>query len=663
MTNTKVVPQQRLSPEEEEQLKNGPINQRECRDLLFCLLFIAACISCIYFFSFGIANGQPKRLIAVYDKSGAACGLDNQSDRKYIYFYIPYYDSLNKKNYFTYNTCVKECPNNTQKVIDCNTSAMPTGSCAENICNLNINQNTVQNILNLNLEQMVCIYETKKLLNRICIPSNEIFDLMGKQTTEMFKEIVSLDTLTQWINDIQSASHVIAASLGIAFGLGLSYMLFLRCFAGFLVWICILIYLAAICGLGYYSYKKYDKIKTFLKTNSEYGNYTVSNQESFQALALIMWVWAGITVFLIYCYRKKISQAIAIIKTTTQFIVEVWSVQLVPTVFTIIAGCWWVFWLFGYVYLYSIDKDGQIKKYGNTIFGQPIHSQFISRLCWSYFFIGLWINAFIQALCLFILASSACIWYFSHGEEGQKHSPVSTSIYRAFRYHLGSLAFGSFILAIVQFIRVILAYIEQQMKNLGQKQNKLVVCLVKCLQCYMGCFERFIKFLNEQAYIQIALVGKSFCSAAKDGLSLVWCNADRFSLVYGIGGAFIFVGKIFISGVSVIICHYILDNVQPYSEELNSQVLPLLVKQFIYIYSFIYFKLKKDLFFLSVMLLVQFSCRFTVWVCKQSQYASFGMKKFSKNKLHPMLLLYYKNSLTIKYKNDIYLYNSLFQQK
>jgi hypothetical protein len=45
--------------------------------------------------------------------------------------------------------------------------------------------------------------------------------------------------------------------------------------------------------------------------------------------------------------------------------------------------------------------------------------------------------------------STSCIWYFSHGEEGQKHAPVSTSIYRAFRYHLGSLAFGSLLLAIV----------------------------------------------------------------------------------------------------------------------------------------------------------------------------------------------------------------------
>lgn len=82
-----------------------------------------------------------------------------------------------------------------------------------------------------------------------------------------------------------------------------------------------------------------------------------------------------------------------------------------------------------------------------------------------------------------------------------KHAPVRTSIYRAFRYHLGSLAFGSLILAIIQFIRVILAYMESQMKKAGGNQNAAIKFLLRCLSCYLACFERFIKFLNKNAYI------------------------------------------------------------------------------------------------------------------------------------------------------------------
>lgn len=53
----------------------------------------------------------------------------------------------------------------------------------------------------------------------------------------------------------------------------------------------------------------------------------------------------------------------------------------------------------------------------------------------------------IDALSQFVLASTVAIWYFSGTQKA--HNPIKRSFYRAFRYHLGSLAFGAFILAVV----------------------------------------------------------------------------------------------------------------------------------------------------------------------------------------------------------------------
>jgi hypothetical protein len=58
----------------------------------------------------------------------------------------------------------------------------------------------------------------------------------------------------------------------------------------------------------------------------------------------------------------------------------------------------------------------------------------------------------------------------------------------------------------------------------------------------MACFERFIKFLNKNAYIQIALTGKSFCYAAKDAFWLIIRNPGKFGLVATLGGIFILIG-------------------------------------------------------------------------------------------------------------------------
>lgn len=61
----------------------------------------------------GFANGDPSKLVAVYDSSWLPCGKETQgedgttydlTDYKYVYFAIPYPGYLDK------TTCVKECP-------------------------------------------------------------------------------------------------------------------------------------------------------------------------------------------------------------------------------------------------------------------------------------------------------------------------------------------------------------------------------------------------------------------------------------------------------------------------------------------------------------------------------------------------------------------------
>lgn len=90
----------------------------------------------------------------------------------------------------------------------------------------------------------------------------------------------------------------------------------------------------------------------------------------------------------------------------------------------------------------------------------------------------------------------------------------------------------------------------------------------------MACFERFIKFLNKNAYIQIAITGKNFCLAAKDAFFLILTNPVKFGLLATLGGVFIFIGKIFIAGVTGLIGYIILTNVEYYKTNLFSPLFP-----------------------------------------------------------------------------------------
>ena len=98
-------------------------------------------------------------------------------------------------------------------------------------------------------------------------------------------------------------------------------------------------------------------------------------------------------------------------------------------------------------------------------------------------------------------------------------------------HHLGTVAFGSFIIAVIQLLRLILEYVEQKYKEMNGGEIpchwKFIFCI---LRCCLWCLEKCMKFLvcilaaelclsalslqNKNAYILTCINGTSFCSSA-----------------------------------------------------------------------------------------------------------------------------------------------------
>lgn len=93
----------------------------------------------------------------------------------------------------------------------------------------------------------------------------------------------------------------------------------------------------------------------------------------------------------------------------------------------------------------------------------------------------------------------------------------------------------------------------------------------------MACFERFIEFLNKNAYIQIALQGKSFCGAAKDAFSLIMSNIVRFAIVGRVGAIFQFIGVMMITLAGAFFTYAMLSYVTEFKSLVTSPLLPSIV--------------------------------------------------------------------------------------
>jgi len=108
-------------------------------------------------------------------------------------------------------------------------------------------------------------------------------------------------------------------------------------------------------------------------------------------------------------------------------------------------------------------------------------------------------------------------------------------------YHCGTAAFGSLIIAIIKMIRAYVKYMQKQAQKYGGRTAQIILCAIQCL---LWCFEKFMKFLNKNAYIQTAIFGTNFCTSAKNAFFLILRNIARIGACTLVSEFVIIIGKV-----------------------------------------------------------------------------------------------------------------------
>ena len=579
-----------------EQFKNGPIDDesRKCRDCICCFIFILLFLLCIVVAVFGFYKGKPAQLFYFYDDDGNACGHDDVV-KDFPYLYFP--NVINGLKNFDSNkmlqaVCVKKCPGKypggDDTTIECHKTKLTT------TCTISKEN----------------YYESKPLLQRVCFPKSDdelsydpvtqfkikIYDpntgdsfekVVNKDDTtlvhgnvyikqnivtgendphEASARLINLSYFTQlftlWINDLNVTKYAIAGSIGWSFFLAMFYFLFLRCCAGFITFFLILIVEAGLVVLAVYF-----KLLANDEEQKEAEGDTTNNAFFWVFTALAA---AWLIFILIMCNRIRL--AVALTQVTSKYINKTCCIVFVPFLFFVILIIWLAYWIILLVFLYT---SGKFDKEGTKIFASFEMDEKLEYGFWFHIVMLFYITAIIEAYSQFVYASSACIWYFNF-EKGTENHPIAKSFYRGFRYHFGSLVFGATIIAIIRFIMFFIEVIKKKLeKSVGKNQSKCFKCIFCCIQCCLGCCNKIMEFINKHAYIQIALKGDNFCTAAFEGFGLIIRNLGRFSMLALIGGMFSLIGTLFITVGSCIIGYFLITRVHYFSDELNSCVLPV----------------------------------------------------------------------------------------
>jgi solute carrier family 44 (choline transporter-like protein), member 2/4/5 len=546
-----------------DELENGPIENRKCTDVLCCLIFIGFIIAWLVCGFYGFANGNPALLTYPYDCYGNQCGRPSTAGANYPYLYYPF----PIPQMIDYRVCVKNCPVSTDNTTLCLSSSGPKN------CTLQwseFSNDTSYASTNKG------IYNSVLYLNRFCLPNGDLILQKSSGNSSSFSldsllsEVnskINFDLLTQWVSDVWKCWPVMFIVAGFTIFIAAFFLFLMRYFIGLMVWIAIILTFVAILLLAIFFQ---------WSGNNQYSN-DHSTREALKALSYILYVICALYILYIMCMYNRIRLAIAILKSGVSFVKDQPLSLLIPVVFFVVIIALYVYWTLAMIYLWSVGTYTQRTSDSNPIPNVQWTSTTRNALYYEFFGV-LWMNAFLIALEQFILASTVSIWYFSANSDSGAQRPISRSIWRAFYYHLGSLAFGSFILAVIWTIKFILMYITAKVKAVDKNgKNRLLLWFLGCLMCYVNCFERFIKFLNKNAYIQVALHSTSFCTSAREAFFLILRNAGRFLALGSIGHVFQLLGKGIISISSTYFGYLIITHAAEWKDELHSPIFPTIV--------------------------------------------------------------------------------------
>ena len=425
----------------------------------------------------------------------------------------------------------------------------------------------------------------------------------GISTAQLVTNINSMsssrDMIQDYLEDLLNAWLVIAVC-GFAGGLIFSivWMIFLRYFSGCMAWVTVvgvnllLILLTLYCALkgGLLEMSAIDPVGVTATSTSTNATLTGTNGtigvdlnasddvKVFEYATYVMAGVAGVALLFTLLMIRRLMIAIACLKVATQAIAAIPKILFSPIIPMLMNVAFMAWACFVAVYLYA---SGELKKdsEGTVTISWNETLQYMGL----YHLFGVfWTTQFIAGFGVMMTAGAIAAYYWQR--EDMPRGPIRKSIGRATRYHLGSIALGSFIVAVVQFVRAIMEYVNKKTKKL-QDTNPVVKLFMCCVRYCLWYLEKVLKYINRNAYILVAVKGYSYCYSAVEAIKLIILNMMRIAAVNTVGDFLTWLGKLIVCGLCGFLA-FLMCDLPMYTDAdsatyLSSPILPIIVCAFI----------------------------------------------------------------------------------
>lgn len=546
---------------------------RKCRDIPFLLLFLLMWAGMVVVAAFAISEGDPLRILLPMDYLGNFCGRNNIenpisdtipqeefrqdfTDDKVLYFITPFN--------LTYNKCMASCPGEDPDELA--PAVDPLCASAELIPDFSLYGADDSDApwsfeANKDNPNCACSYDIDELDDKVCFQKVNATSIARRCVPDLPDSVIELieeetagaqEAVSDALADVQEGYGYLLATGGIAVVLGFVWLLLSYFLSGIIVWLTIAACLAISTMLAAWLYFEADDRVTAAEALQPEDEDATSDAQMWQITSYVV-IGLVVAMYLVVIFMfKRIQIAIGVVKYGARALGSNPFLLAVPLVSFLVVALVFFYSIVIGMYLYSAGDIELVDGRRTFVLNDDLKNAIIYHL-----FGTIWTILFIMAICSTTVSGTVAQHYFTQQNTSARSLfPVWSSFIRTIRYSLGSLAFGSMLVAIVVTIRIVFEYMRRQMA----KENsplKYIACIISCC---LNCFQRFLEFITSNAYVQIAIKGSSFCRAAKDGWSLMTSNILRASAVTIVATFIGFLGKLFVCGLAVWIGWVLMTN-------------------------------------------------------------------------------------------------------
>ncbi|XP_018615236.1 choline transporter-like protein 1 isoform X2 [Scleropages formosus] len=535
-----------------------PLEDRSCTDVAWLLIFLVFCVGMGSICGYTVVTGAAGRLIFGYDSYGNTCGRRNsqiegvklsgldQTDKKFVFFLDPCNIDIVQRKIKSMALCVAKCPETELKTYgDIKRFAMNNGS---ELCSYELPAHRYPGHPERSTKcPKLPVLPSKPLplFNR-CTPVNiSCYTRFAEAVVTFVSDNRVLHSL---VAGVVASKEIILGLCVLALVLSMVLMIVIRYISAVLVWILTaLVVLGSLGGTGVLWWLYVDNRKaanaTFAATAAAVAGSKEEPRDNVQALliyAIAATVFTVILLLLMLFMRKRVALTIALFHVAGKVFIHLPLLVFQPFWTFLALLIFWLYWIMVLLFLGTAGNPVENEETGLVEFQLSGPLQYMT---W-YHAVGLiWISEFILACQQMTVAGAVVTYYFTRDKSRLPMTPILSSVFRLIRYHLGTVAKGSFIITLVKIPRLILMYIHNQLKG---KENACARCMLKACICCLWCLEKCLNYLNQNAYAATAINSTSFCTSARDAFVILVENALRVAAINAVGDFVLFLGKVLI---------------------------------------------------------------------------------------------------------------------